>query len=143
MRFLCCPLTDGDADVWKDRGASSKHTNAPAELLEPTLTAREDHVSAVHAQLQTRGQITNPSAENPTQEHLLLQSPLHVHNLKNNPATQWKYRRADRNHTCSAHCELLVASVVVLVPEVFDAFLKKKKPSKDLFSARKRTFFEA
>ena len=47
MRYTCCPQTDGDAEVWKDRGAplgipfsirdlSSKCTNAPGELLEKT-----------------------------------------------------------------------------------------------------------
>ena len=35
------------------RDHSSKRTNAPVELLESTLTAREDHVSSVHAQIQT------------------------------------------------------------------------------------------
>ena len=57
IRCSCCPPKDGDADVWKNRGAtfdimfslrdpSSKRTNPRAELLESTVTAREDHVSS-------------------------------------------------------------------------------------------------
>ena len=150
-----CPPRDGDADVRKDRGAafeimfsirdaSSKRSNAPAELLESTLTPREDHVSSVHAPIQTRahaGKISDIVKRKPTQEQWLPQSPSHAHKLKNNSATQLTYRRADPNHSCPAHCEQLLASFVLLVPEVFYWRSSENTPSTDLFSARKRFFF--
>ena len=63
MRYSCCLPRDGDVDVREDRGAafeirfsnrdpSSKCTKAPA--FDSNLTAREDNVSSVHAQIQTR-----------------------------------------------------------------------------------------
>ena len=96
MRYSRCPPRDGDADVRKGRGAafeipfsnrdpSSKRTNVSAELLESTLTAREDHVSSVHGQIQTRAKINFVS----TQEHLLPESPSLPQKLKNNYDLSW------------------------------------------------------
>ena len=75
MRYTCCPQTDGDAEVWKDRGApfgipfsirdlSSKCINAPGELLEKTMIAKEENVSSVHAQVQTPAHAAEIPAEN-------------------------------------------------------------------------------
>ena len=121
--------TDGDAEVWKDRGApfgipfsirdlSSKSTNAPGELLEKTMIAKEENVSSVRASSDTSTCFRNTISRKPTQEHLLSRSPLHALTGKGS-TTQVKFCRGDQNHSSPAHCEQLVASDVLLAPEVF------------------------
>ena len=92
MRYSCCPLTDGDADVWKDRGAVFenlfsvrdplwKSTNAPAELLESTLIATEDHVSQTrtHAgKISFRQKKDNTRARSPPVSFAQLCDPVDV-----------------------------------------------------------------